>query len=849
MTGQRLGAFEIIGEIGRGGMGVVYRARDLSHNREVALKTLLPGLDLDKELVSRFKAEAQAASRRNHPNLVHVYDVGYEGQTHYFAMELVEGEDLTSIIEREGPLDYIKVAVIASQVAAGLGAVHGAGIVHRDVKPSNILVMPDLVVKISDFGVARLQEGADRLTATGRTVGTAHYMSPEQAMGERLDGRSDIYSLGVVLYEMLTGHVPFVGDKPLVVMKKHCEEEPPSIRRTRPDVPDRLAEVVVKCLAKDPGGRYQTAEALAADLDHVRLELEFAELNAETLTEGRTSLYSTRSVVAWQRELEARKGFWARSARPVAALLSSVAGYVAGTRDRDVVALRRVGGQMEEALEALAEAKKKRAQLRQKAANFRDQAERVRRESAEAFDAGDVTRVDELAEQENRCNEAAIDFEAVAVGLGDSIGSLEGRYKSARDEYERLRLKVELREARAIHESLDHRVADRRRRIRLVVDAALLSLCLAVLGYVLWAFDLRGSRDTINPASRPLSQREPSQFPPSPVQPTTGELSGPVPVSGHVRGWELLDAQLDIPSSGLTGEAVGGYLYAIGGNVRGTSWAETTHDVSRYSPSADAWSPLAPMPTARRALSSVVIGDHIYAIGGQTTDSTGRVERYDVVDDRWERVASLKTARHGAGVAAYGGKIYVFGGRQTGTDHSSVEVYDPELNRWNYITDMPSSGEPWRAATLGDRIYMSGGVFFSSPKHLWSYDPVGDVWDTSSLPEMNVSRCFHELVVAGGRLYAIGGSAIGEPYLSSVESWAPGESSWRSEPSLNNGRMQFGSAVVDDYIYVLGGLVDSDFTSTERLRIDSTVPDQPIESEPLHPEPPQAARPLAEPHP
>ncbi len=173
MIGQRIGGFEIVAEIGRGGMGVVYCAKQLSLEREVALKTLLPGLDVEETLIARFRSEAMAASRVNPPNLVQVYDVGAEGKTHYLAMEVVEGESLAALIKRDGPMDYVRAAAVAAQVASGLAALHGAGIVHRDVKPSNILVRPDQIIKITDFGVARLQEGVSKLTADGHTVGTA----------------------------------------------------------------------------------------------------------------------------------------------------------------------------------------------------------------------------------------------------------------------------------------------------------------------------------------------------------------------------------------------------------------------------------------------------------------------------------------------------------------------------------------------------------------------------------------------------------------------------------------------------------------------------------------------------
>ncbi|MHC4480197.1 MAG: serine/threonine-protein kinase [Planctomycetota bacterium] len=444
------GGFEIEGEIGRGGMGVVYRVRQVSLDREVALKVLRPALEPESGLVERFRAEAQAGSRISHPNLVEVYDVGCEGGRHYIAMELVEGESLASLIRREGSMGYPRAAAITSQMATALGALHGVGVVHRDVKPSNVLLGGEGVVKLGDFGVALLQQGGGAVTGEGMTVGTAHYMSPEQARGEELDGRSDIYALGVVLYELLTGHVPFGGEGVVGVMRAHGEAAVPSIRRERPDVPERLVEVVNRCLSKEPSGRYQRAEALSGELDHVRLELEFAALSGEVPSDSRPSLYSTRAVEAMKRQRAGRASLLLRLSGWFRRVLLSSWHYLAGTRDRDVMALRKTTRRMERGLQELAAIKQRRSALRQRAEELRRRAEAARIECGEAFDADELTRAEELAEEERRCNEAAIDFETTAESLTNAVRKCEERYERARKEHRRLRLELELRQARRI---------------------------------------------------------------------------------------------------------------------------------------------------------------------------------------------------------------------------------------------------------------------------------------------------------------------------------------------------------------------------------------------------------------
>jgi serine/threonine protein kinase len=281
-----LGHYSIINKIGAGGMGEVYLAQDQKLDRKVALKVLPADLSSNEQRMRRFVQEAKAASALNHPNIITIYEIGDQDSRHFIVTELIEGETLRQRMKHQ----HVRLSDIlefAIQTAGAMAAAHTAGIVHRDIKPENIMVRRDGYIKVLDFGLAKLTQPEGSTTDTeaptkalvdtgaGTVVGTANYMSPEQAKGKRVDGRTDIWSLGAVIYEMVTGHVPFEGETPTEVIGLILNKEPLPLARYDRAAPAELERIVAKALTKDLEERYQTAKDLLVDLKRLKRQLEF----------------------------------------------------------------------------------------------------------------------------------------------------------------------------------------------------------------------------------------------------------------------------------------------------------------------------------------------------------------------------------------------------------------------------------------------------------------------------------------------------------------------------------------------------------------------------------------------
>ena len=313
LEGRLLGnRYEILEQVGSGGMATVYKAKCHVLNRYVAVKVLRDEFTTDEEFVKRFNTEAQSAASLTHPNIVSVYDVGSEGDLHYIVMELIKGKTLKEIINEDGSLSWKWSVNVAIQIASALETAHKNNIIHRDIKPHNIIITEDGIAKVTDFGIAKAVSNST-ITAFGSTIGSVHYFSPEHAKGGFTDPKSDLYSLGVVLYEMVTGKVPFNADTPVSVALKHMQEKPTEPIEINPDIPKSVNSIIMKAMQKDINLRYQTATEMLRDLSRA---IKNPDSNFVTIDNGEKEFATQRLSTIYDksetREEKRKEGFMKR---------------------------------------------------------------------------------------------------------------------------------------------------------------------------------------------------------------------------------------------------------------------------------------------------------------------------------------------------------------------------------------------------------------------------------------------------------------------------------------------------------------------------------------------------------
>jgi eukaryotic-like serine/threonine-protein kinase len=324
------GRYEIVELIGKGGMSSVFKAHDRLLDRTVAIKVLHPHYTEDEEYVERFRREARSVAQVSHPNIVTVIDRGEDDRRQYIVFEYVEGENLKELLQRTGPLPIRDALVLALQMARALSFAHSRGLVHRDVKPQNVLLNADAQAKMTDFGIAR-EVDVQGVTITGTVLGTSEYIAPEQARGQQVDQQTDVYSLGVVLYELLTGSVPYEGDNFVTVALRHVNEPIPSVLEQRPDVPPRLGLAVERAMAKSPRDRFASMDELVGELEACLAELD-------PISEEATMIARRPVVPAAQRQRAPRRRRRLGVLWPIAAVVGIVG--IAGLAALGALALR-----------------------------------------------------------------------------------------------------------------------------------------------------------------------------------------------------------------------------------------------------------------------------------------------------------------------------------------------------------------------------------------------------------------------------------------------------------------------------------------------------------------------------
>ena len=313
------GRYELLELIGKGGMSSVYKAHDRLLDRQIAVKILHPHFTEDEEYVERFRREARAVAQLSHPNIVTVIDRGEDERRQYIVFEYVEGENLKQLLERTGPMPVRDALLLALQMARALAFAHGRGLIHRDVKPQNVLLNADGQAKMTDFGIARSID-VQGVTITGTVLGTSEYIAPEQARGERVDAQTDVYSLGVVLYELLVGGVPYEGETFVTVALKHVNEPVPPVLERRPDVPPRVALAVERAMAKSPDERFSSMEELVDELEGCLDELDPGDEQATMISRQPVAAKQPRQPRQPRRRKRRLGVLW-----PIAAVLAVLA--------------------------------------------------------------------------------------------------------------------------------------------------------------------------------------------------------------------------------------------------------------------------------------------------------------------------------------------------------------------------------------------------------------------------------------------------------------------------------------------------------------------------------------------
>jgi non-specific serine/threonine protein kinase len=706
--GSLFAGYRIEGLLDRGGMGVVYRAADPDLDRTVALKIIAPEHTRNEDAVARFKAEARLAASLEHPNIVPIHRGGeFEGVL-YLAMRFVPGTNLRQLIDSGGPLDMDRIQRVTASVAAALDAAHERGLVHRDVKPANILISGEggrEQVYLTDFGLTKRLGSQSSLTRTGAWVGTPDYVAPEQIRAETVDGRADVYSLGCVLYEMLTGSVAFPKDNDVAKLWAHVTDPPPAPSSTRPDLVKAFDVVVARATAKDPAGRYPRASELAAAVDRASAEQrsrpELGGLQATRAAAGEHDVFLAEPTHPPAQPAASHDAPETVAPPPPPtggpaeppASVPATDSHVSGERLRATEDGGHGGTGDSGAPPAVAE-------------------------PPPAADATAGVRAP-IRDGRNR----RVLFGLGVLGLALVVAAVV-LLTGGGDDGDQATPPASAVAATKLPANLDWRpIADPRFRRQYAAATA--------VGDKLWVFGGIGvkSSSTTSKVYDPAAD--------------TWRTGPGLPVALH-----------HFMAVTYEGEAV-----VMGGFVPGEELTSEQSD-RVYALRGDSWEQLPPLNHPRAAGAAAVVGDKIVVVGGQ---ADGKLVRQTEVFDgeRWTDVADMPTPREHLGAASDGRYLYAVGGRELSADKNlpTLERYDPAGDSWTELKDMPKADGSLGAAYAGGRVVTVGGEGTTSiSDDVFGYDIRKQAW--SQLPALPSARHGAAVAALKDSIYTIGGAAI-----------------------------------------------------------------------------------------
>ena len=672
-VGAEIGGHRLEAIIGRGGMGVVYRARDLHLDRVVALKVIAPEFADKSEFRERFKRESQQAASIRHPNVISIHRAGEEGNLLFITMDFVEGTDLKTFIGVRGRVDPRLAASVVSQVAAGLEAAHARGLVHRDVKPANVLIDGQEQAYLTDFGLTKRAGSGSALTGTGLIVGTTDYLAPEQIQGNKLDARVDVYALGCVLYEALTGFVPYPRESTAATMWAHVSEPPPSVLDRAPDVPMEFDVVVRRAMAKEPDQRFISAEAMGRGLD--------AAARGGASRFERTVVPETASEPG---PLE--PGTHVSSQRPpvTAASTGVTSQSTAGTGEDP----------------AMTEASRR-------ADGTTGAPTRPRRNPRMLFALAGLG--------------LALVIAAVLLLTSGGDGEDSSTPNGSTSVPAATKLPAGLK-WRPIRDAPFRR----QYAASTVVDGKV---------WVFGGIGVKSSSTTTKVYDPAKDTWTAGPGLPLPLNHLMAVTYGgaPVVMGGFIPGDELTSEQSDRvyalrdgtwdelprlkhPRAAAAAAVVGDKIVVVGGQADGKLVAQTEmYDGER-------WSDVDEMPTPREHLAAASDDRYLYAVGGRDLSSDKNVatlERYDPVSDSWKTLKSMPTASGGIGAAYVGGRVITVGGEDPTSASDAVQAYNIQKNTWSsQLPKLPSARHGVAVTALKDSLYAVGGA--AKPGHVQS---------------------------------------------------------------------------------------------------------------------------------